>query len=85
MKKGTRVSYSWKDGIHTIAGTGEVLSEPDDRDRVQVACDPLPPEARHFVILCTTSWLTPLPESLNGDAGGTWSPTSSIVIGTRIA
>lgn len=61
MKKGTRVSYSWKDGIHTVLGTGEVLSEaPDDRGRVQVACDPTPPEARHFVILCTTTWLTPI-------------------------
>jgi len=58
---GSRVSFSWpdpasKDGFNR--GTGEVISNPDDKGRVQVAVTPTPPEARHFVILCTLTWLT---------------------------
>ncbi len=52
--KGTRVSFTWADR----AGVGEVISDADEKGRVLVACDPMPPEARHFVILCTMTWLT---------------------------
>jgi hypothetical protein len=53
MKKGTRVSFSW----NGKSGTGVVISDEED-GRVLVACDPEPPEARHFVIQCTVTWLT---------------------------
>lgn len=51
---GSKVAFFW-DGKR---GTGEVISNADLHGRVQVAVDPTPPEARHFVILCTLTWLT---------------------------
>lgn len=67
--KGKRVSFKWETapGVYEH-GTGEVLTEEDDKGRVQVACDPVFPEARHFVILCTVTWLTPIPTTLPAPA-----------------
>lgn len=66
MKRGSKVSFSWESSPGALtSGTGEIISEVDDDDgkpigRVQVAVDPVPPEARHFVIFCTVTWLTEL-------------------------
>ncbi len=58
---GSRVSFSWVGQQHLKQeGTGEVLTDEDSKGRVQVALDPVPPEARHFIILCTSTWLTPV-------------------------
>lgn len=54
MKKGTKVSFSW----NGQSGTGVVLTDEDEMGCVLVAQDPTPPEARHFVIHCTVTWLT---------------------------
>lgn len=55
MKRGARVSFSWDEGRQR--GTGTVIMD-EVNGTVLVSCDPTPPEARHFVILCTVTWLT---------------------------
>lgn len=68
MKKGQRVSFSWavdvmsggQERVQTVQGTGEVISD-EENGHVLVSVDPEPPEARHIVIRCTTTWLTVLP------------------------
>ena len=58
MKKGTKVSYSWQPtDLPTRTGTGVVITD-EENGFVLVACEPEPPEARHFVIRCSTTWLT---------------------------
>ncbi len=65
MKRGSKVSFRWESSKdHWTEGTGEILSEVDHENptcRVLVAVDPTPPEARHFVIFCTVTWLKELP------------------------
>lgn len=66
MNKGTRVSWTFKDGSK---GTGVTISHDDDEGgHVMVAVDPLPPAPGlrasslefHPVIWCTTTWLAPV-------------------------
>lgn len=61
---GSKVSFSWEekiaDDVVVHKGTGEVIGNADASGRVFVAVDPEPPEARHIVILCATTWLTPV-------------------------
>lgn len=61
MKKGTKVSFSWpgESGFRNN-GTGTVISDEED-GHVLVSVDPEYPEARHFVIHCTVTWLTVQP------------------------
>lgn len=65
MKPGTLVAFSWQDTRHadaiiTHTGRGEVISEPDAKGNVLVACDATPADGRRHVILCATAWLTDL-------------------------
>jgi hypothetical protein len=58
MKKGTKVSFSWQPpDAPTETGSGVVLTDEED-GHVLVACEPEPPDARHFVIRCAVTWLT---------------------------
>ncbi len=62
MDKGTLVCFALsKKSIPSTSyrmGTGEVISGPDDKGRVLVACDPYSPDLLHPVILCALADLT---------------------------